>query len=178
MINNTKTNLKSTTDEYEIFYSPLKPEIYSFRTYKAPSRRLIDSSGMGEYSDNRARLLYEYCKDNELLAEINKPENLHLKAILESTLVNLTRYLNEKKSKDGYTINCYFWKDIELPSWEQIIVEVRTKYSNLEEMDNLWDDVINIVKESYKRYLRRVSLEENQAEIEALNKICPAIESL
>jgi len=128
--------------------------------------------------NNQSKLIYKYCKDKELIVEIDKLENMHLKEILELVLLNFVKHLNDLKTKEKYIINCYLWKDAEISNWESINIEVRTVFSDFEEMDKLWDSLINLVSASFTQYINRVKIKETKDELEVLKKICPFVEPL
>lgn len=134
-------------------------------------------SSFGRVGANENKLFIEYCQDNDLIFEVSKSENIHLKAILNTSLTNLNNYLQELKP-GHFKIKVYLWKDIEIENWEQIIIEVKTNYSDFEEMDRLWDNLITIVSNSYEDFIKRVDMKETKFEVDALYKICPVIESL
>lgn len=174
-------NESVTTDErvhilghFNPYYSDSKHEIY--HDVDSDLIRIISISEPN-ISVLEDKIFIKYCKDNELIYELNELENLHLKEILKLSLINLQRFLEEKKS-DKFDIRVYLWEDVDAEDWQQVVIEVRTTYSNLEEMDNLWDYCINILNNTYNDYINRVKIVETQAEIEAKSRISIIIEDL
>ncbi len=127
-------------------------------------------SSISTYSSTQNVLLIDYCDNYEFLFELDKPENVLTKAIFDLALFNLIKYM-EQNYQDAYDLSLYVWQDIEDSSWRQFTIEIKPGFDDFDTKQELWDNLINILDESYRKYIKRVDMQETNTEKEAYRKI-------
>lgn len=118
-------------------------------------------------------LLYTY-SEGELKEILLKPENIHLRNFLIIILEKVLLWIEEREavSKPKF----YLWKDYEISGWQKVVIEVATRYEDLDEEDKLWEELEEVINQATKEYENLVGI---AGRAEALRKtISPCIEEL
>ena len=132
------------------------------------------SSVFYDFGIDKNSLINMYC-DERVKGLARNPINFHLSNLLVFVIYNCLNFFNT--IRDCYNFSCYLWRDVEVPSWEQIVIEVETECRNFEDYDQLWDNFTNVVDNTFEQYLALLEISSDLI-IEARKKIVTCIKPI